>query len=130
MANRDRQLAGRAGALRSWANTDDKTARTQPGRDAFLSKFEREVDPDGKLPEKERTERALLARRAYMTQLALRSAKVRREKAQKRKGKSGVQKPGEDDYSEDDYESECAIISRDVRDRAGVDSGPGHEEAG
>ncbi len=34
-------MAGRAGALRSWANTEDKTTRTQPARDAFLERFER-----------------------------------------------------------------------------------------
>ena len=74
-------MAGRAGALRSWANTEDKTARTQPARDAFLERFEREVDPDGKLPEKQRTERALYARHAHMTELARRSAQVRRQRA-------------------------------------------------
>lgn len=83
MVNRDqdRKLAGRAGAYKSWANTGDKTARTQPARDRFLARFEREVDPDGVLTEKERKQRAIYARKAYMTQLARRSAQVRRGKA-------------------------------------------------
>lgn len=119
MANRDRQLAGRAGALRSWANTSDKTARTQAGRSAFLSKFEREVDPGGILPEKERKERALYLRRAYMTELALKSAQVRRDKAQKRKGQSDVQ-PGEDDDG-------CAVISIHHRPFAGPRADAGQQ---
>ncbi len=71
-------MAGRAGALRSWANTEDKTARTKPARDAFLAKFETEVDPRGELPESVRRERARLLRRAHMLELARRSAQVRR----------------------------------------------------
>ena len=106
-------MAGRAGALRSWANTGDKTARTQPARDAFLERFEREVDPEGKLPEKQRTERAIYARRAYMIELARRSAQVRREKARARKGQP-------DEALEDDG---CAVISIHYRNRAGTPAG-------
>ena len=80
-------MAGEAGRLRSWANTGDKTARTQTlDGDAFLERFEREVDPDGKLPEKQRTERALYAMHAHMTELARRSARVRRQRALAQKG--------------------------------------------
>jgi hypothetical protein len=45
-----------------------------------LEKFERQIDPDGILPEKERRQRAISARRAYMLQLAKRSATARRIK--------------------------------------------------
>ena len=103
-------MAGRAGALRSWANTGDKTARTQPTRDAFLERFEREVDPDGKLPEKQRTERALYARHAHMTELARRSAQVRRQRALTQKGQ-------QDEALDDDG---CAVISIHYRNRAGT----------
>jgi len=50
---------------------------TKPARTAFLSRFERQVDPDGVLPPQERARRAEHARRAYMTGLALRSAQAR-----------------------------------------------------
>ena len=62
----------------SWSRTDDRSARTWPARHAFLKRFEKEVDPDGKLPADERHRRAEHAKRAYMLQLAKRSAAVRR----------------------------------------------------
>lgn len=71
-------MANKVGALKSWANTEDRQRRTKPGRDAFLERFEREVDPEGVLPEKQRLERAKLLRRAHMLQLSRRSAQVRR----------------------------------------------------
>lgn len=61
-----------------WACTRDRTARTRPAREAFLKKFENEVDPDGTLPSEERRQRANHAKRAYMLQLAKRSAAARR----------------------------------------------------
>jgi len=70
----DRQIAAEI----SWARTHDRHARTQHARDAFLARFEREVDPDGELPEPERRQRAEHAKRAYMLQLAKRSARARR----------------------------------------------------
>jgi hypothetical protein len=45
---------GRIGAYESWAHTEDRTARTAPARRAMLEKFERAVDPDGKLTPAER----------------------------------------------------------------------------
>jgi hypothetical protein len=53
---------------------------TTPARAKFLERFEREVDPDGVLPEAERAKRAAHARRAYMTRLALKSSQARRSK--------------------------------------------------
>lgn len=74
----ERSMRARIASYRSWANTSDPSARTRPGRDAFLARFEREVDPDDLLPIDERRRRALAARRAYMTKLAYRSARARR----------------------------------------------------
>ena len=62
----------------SWARTDDRAARTAPARKAMLSRFEREVDPDGVLTAAERARRAEHARKAYYTRLALKSAQSRR----------------------------------------------------
>jgi hypothetical protein len=62
----------------SWARTRDRTARTRPARETFLKRFEKEVDPDGTLPPEERRQRAEHAKRAYMLQLAKRSAAARK----------------------------------------------------
>lgn len=62
----------------SWSRTDDRSARTRPAREAFLKRFEKEVDPNGKLPPDERHRRAEHAKRAYMLQLAKRSVAARR----------------------------------------------------
>jgi hypothetical protein len=91
--------------MKSWANTEDRETRTKPGRDAFLEQFERQVDPEGVLPEKQRLERAQYARRAHMLELSRKSAQARRERKQ----------AGKDEKPEDDG---CAVISIHVRDRA------------
>ena len=67
----------------SWALTADRTARTRPARQAFLAKFEKEVDPDGKLAPAERARRANHAYaptrlRAYMLQLRKRATPTRK----------------------------------------------------
>lgn len=64
-------LRGRLGAYRRWAKTSDRTLATEPARRAFMSRFEREVDPEGRLPAKERELRAEAARRAFFAELAL-----------------------------------------------------------
>ncbi|SFQ20140.1 hypothetical protein [Actinomadura madurae] len=75
MAEIDKRIA----VLVSWSKTRDRKQRTKPGRDAFLARFEREVDPEGVLPLEERRRRAELAKRAYMLRLAKRSAQVRKK---------------------------------------------------
>lgn len=77
MPARQRTLRARAAAHASWAGTVDRRARTQPGTNGFLARFERQVDPDQKLSPDLRRELALQARKAYMLQLALRSARSR-----------------------------------------------------
>ena len=76
----ERSTRARLAAHTSWANTSDVLARTAPGRDGFLARFERDVDPDGTLPEAERRRRAESAKKAYMAGLALKSVKARRAK--------------------------------------------------
>ena len=73
-----RSAVARLAAHTSWAVTEDRTARTEPGRRGMLAKFEREVDPDGVLPLGERAKRAESARRAHYTRMALKSAAARR----------------------------------------------------
>src|ERR1700749_4987078 len=62
----------------SWSRTYDRSARTRPAREAFLKRFEREVDPDGTLPPEERRRLAEHAKRAYMLRLAKRAVASRR----------------------------------------------------
>jgi hypothetical protein len=73
-------ISGRVGAL-VLHSTHDSRALTANARRSFLDRFVREVDPDLTLPPAERARRAALARSAYFTRLALRSAKARRRKA-------------------------------------------------
>jgi hypothetical protein len=64
-----KNINARVAAEISWARTSDRSARTRPAREAFLKRFEREVDPDGKLPPEERRRRAEHALRAHMLRL-------------------------------------------------------------
>lgn len=77
----ERKLRAQIAAHTSWANTEDRSARTAAGTAALLSKFEREVDPDGTLDPAERARRAESARKAHFARLAFKSAQARRKKA-------------------------------------------------
>lgn len=76
----ERKLRAQIAAHTSWANTDDRRARTANGTAALLSKFEREVDPDGTLDPSERARRAESARKAHFARLAFKSAQARRQR--------------------------------------------------
>lgn len=69
------QLYGRVGGLRNRAAHDPRET-TRAAREAFLSRFERGLDPA--LPAEERHARVVAARRAYMAELAARSAAAAR----------------------------------------------------
>jgi hypothetical protein len=73
-----KNIERRIAAEISWSKTSDRSARTKPARDTFISRFERLVDPDGTLPPDERRRRAQHALRAHMLRLAKRSAMARR----------------------------------------------------
>ena len=77
----ERKLRAQLAAHTSWANTSNRSDRTAAGRQAFLDRFEREVDPDGVLEPLERARRAEHARKAWFAKLALKSAQARRRKA-------------------------------------------------
>lgn len=68
-----KNINAKIAAEMSWARTQDRSARTRPAREAFLKRFEREVDPDGKLPPDERARRAKHALRAHMLRLRKRA---------------------------------------------------------
>ncbi|WP_206739195.1 hypothetical protein [Streptomyces sp. L2] len=72
-----RSLRASIAANVQWSKTADRTAHTAPAREAFLSRFEREVDPEGVLPPQERAKRAESARKAYFQRLAFASSVAR-----------------------------------------------------
>lgn len=76
LANQSKVLAGRIGGLTTSARHDGKT-NTAAARSTFLKSFEDQVDPDRVLSPEERERRALAARRAHMTRLAMKSASSR-----------------------------------------------------
>ena len=69
LTSAQRSQRARIAARSRWAKQDG-SAGTQAARDAFLARFETEVDPEGLLPVAERVKRAESARRAYFQRLA------------------------------------------------------------
>jgi hypothetical protein len=78
MTPAQRTLRARMAAHTSWARTENRSARTESARKAALGRFERQVDPEGRLSPEERARRAKNARTAYFSGLAIRSATARR----------------------------------------------------
>jgi len=76
----DRSLRAKIAANTKWSTVLDRSEATQPARDAFLQRFENQVDPNNELPEGVRKRNAESARRAYFQRLAYESARVRRAK--------------------------------------------------
>ena len=68
----ERVALGRIGAHVSWAQTEDRTARTAPARRALEEKFLAQAGGD--------PVRAAHLRKAYFLRLAMKSAAVRRAK--------------------------------------------------
>ena len=75
-----RSLRARLAAHSKWAGTDPVEG-TRAAREAFLSSFEKQVDPDGTLDPDERARRADHARKAHFLKLAFLSARARRAKS-------------------------------------------------
>lgn len=75
-----RSQRARLGAYSQQANYDTRET-TRNARAAFNQRFIDQVDPNRELSERERTRRALAARRAYFAALALRSAIARAQKS-------------------------------------------------
>jgi hypothetical protein len=62
-----------------WSRTPDRAARTQTARDAFMRRFEDQVDPDRRYPEAVRAQMAEAAMRAHMIRIARRPRKAGRD---------------------------------------------------
>jgi hypothetical protein len=83
----DNSLISTAANHDRWAAEDDRTAATQPARDAFRDRFLREArERFGDLPADELARRAESLRKAYYTRLALKSARARRKRAPRTSG--------------------------------------------
>jgi len=78
----DRSMLGRIGAYTVHSRYDGHEL-TRPAREAFWSKFERDVDPEGVLDAAERVRRADMARKAHFARLAYLSAKARRQRRER-----------------------------------------------
>lgn len=79
----ERSLRARMAAYTLHAHSDPRET-TQAARDAFLARFEHQVDPDRRLPEGERRRRAEAAKKAYFTALALKSSRARRAQRERK----------------------------------------------
>ena len=80
----ERVLRAKMAAHLLHAQVKDPAGHTASARAAFLSRFEREVDPDGVLEPAERFRRAEHAKKAYFLRLALASHKARANKTKQR----------------------------------------------
>lgn len=78
MTPKERSMRARIAAYSLHAQSDSREL-TASARKAFLDRFERVVDPKGVLDPAERARRARAARKAYFTNLALKSARARRK---------------------------------------------------
>ncbi|MBB4761422.1 hypothetical protein ACFQFC_35255 [Amorphoplanes digitatis] len=97
---RQRTRKARIAAHASWANTADRQGRTAQATASFLARFEKQVDPLGVLEPEVRAKMAEHARRAYMLQLAERSAKARsRAKAGEAGGRSSRRDEGSESWN-------------------------------
>jgi hypothetical protein len=76
-AQAQRRRISRLGGL-SKSSMYDAVEATSKARSAFLASFEKRVDPDHKLDDRERARRAEALMRAHMTRLSHLSAKKRR----------------------------------------------------
>lgn len=83
MNREERSLRGRLGAYATNSRHDTRKL-TAPARAAFMDRFERIVDPKAELPVAERIRRAELAKKAYFTKLAIKSARARRTRRKPR----------------------------------------------
>ncbi len=81
MTPAEKSLIGRIAVQTSWANTTDRTARTEPGRVGFIAKCERqarEMHPDASEAEIVKAGAALYA--AHFARMSLASARARAKK--------------------------------------------------
>jgi hypothetical protein len=77
----EKRLRAQQATYIGWARTRNRTARTQPGRDAWRAKLADEVDPDRLMPEPQRAEAVELLVTAHMRKMSALAAEARRRKS-------------------------------------------------
>jgi hypothetical protein len=82
LSDQERSTRASIAANHSWANTEDRAARTQPARDGLRAKWAKQVDPEGKLPPDELNRRVEHLEKAHMQRMSLAASKARRRKAE------------------------------------------------
>lgn len=77
----ERRLKAQIAANLGWANTPDRSARTEPARRGLQESWERKADPDRVLTPQERAKRVENLKRAHFQRMALASAESRRRRS-------------------------------------------------
>lgn len=97
LSKEQRSLILSANAHLKWAKCEDRTAATAPAREAAEKRFERQVDPEGRLDPAERARRAENARKAYFKALAAKSsiARAKRKAAAEKAARKAAKSDGE-----------------------------------
>lgn len=84
MTPAQRKLRATLAVHTSWANTEDRVARTAPARAGFEARFDRMVvEKFGELPPAEHAKRAASFRAAYFADIQFKSARARAKRAGK-----------------------------------------------
>lgn len=76
MTPEQRAIRARMAALARWSREDPKAHIAMMNK-KFKDRFEKQVDPEGALPDEERRRRAESARKLFYQQLAYRSSRAR-----------------------------------------------------
>lgn len=78
----ERKLRAEKAIATRWANStrEERQRILAKARSVFMDRFEKQVDPEGKLDPKERAFRAEHAKKAYFAGLALKAAQARRRR--------------------------------------------------
>lgn len=79
-----RALRARLAAHVRWSKARDRAAELAKARATFMSRFEKEVDPNGEMTPEARALAAESARKAHFTRMAYKSAAVRAARKVKR----------------------------------------------
>lgn len=78
LTRQERRLRAQHAVNTRWSREPDREAATRRMREGAMRRFEKQVDPDGTLPQEVRAKLAENARLAELQRMALRSATARR----------------------------------------------------
>jgi hypothetical protein len=115
----ERSIRGTLASYTSWANTKNRTTRSQPGRDKFRRSFDEQIEREHpELDPETRAKMAEAAFRAHMARLSLASAKARRKKAENAKDAERVDAAPEGGIYEglpDNQHADQKRVGREIR---------------